>query len=65
MCNTYIVGASQVRYGRCRNRARVNVGLSVVLGVTVSVSSTRVRVVVVSTRNVVSVVSLVDCQASR
>ena len=53
MCNTFIVDASQVRYGRCRNRFRVNVGLSVVLGVTVSVSSNRVRVVVVSTRNVV------------
>ena len=38
--------ASDVRYSRCHNRARVNVGLSVRIGVTVSVE-------VVFTKNVV------------
>ena len=51
MCNTYIVrlkytcvyvcfrGASDARYSRCRNRARVDVGLSVGISVTASVPS--------------------------
>ena len=53
MCNAYVVvyvvnskHASDVRYSRCHNKARVNVGLSVGIGVTVSV-------VVVFTKNVV------------
>ena len=60
MCNTYIVrlqytcdsfrGASDVRYSRCRNKARVDVGLSVGISITVSVSSNKVRVVVVLTK---------------
>ena len=33
-------------YSRCRNRSRLNVGLSVGIGVTVSVLSDKVRVVV-------------------
>ena len=42
------------RYSRCRNGARVNVGLSVeIIGVTVSISSNKVRVEVVFTKNVV------------
>ena len=41
------------RYSRCRNEARVNVGLSVEIGVTVSISSNKVRVEVVFTKNVV------------
>ena len=45
-------GASDVRYSRCRYRARVNDGPSVGIGVTVSVSSDKVRVVVVFTKNV-------------
>ena len=67
MCNTYIVrlwytcnsfrGASDVRYSRCRNRARV--GLSVGISVTVSVPSNKVRVVVVLTKNVVKIISLI------
>ena len=44
---------------RCRNRARVDVGLSVGISVTVSVPSNKVRVVVVFTKNVVYTVSLV------
>ena len=61
MCNTDIVtleytcdgfrGASDVRYSRCRNRARVglSVGISVtVSSVTVSVPSNKVRVVIAS-----------------
>ena len=46
-------GASDVRYNRCRNRARVEVGLSLGISVTVSIPSNKVRVVVVFTRNVV------------
>ena len=41
------------RYSRCRNWARVNVGLSVEIGVTVSISSNKVPVEVVFTANVV------------
>ena len=41
------------RYSRCRNGARVNVGLSVEIDVTVSISSNKVRVKVVFTKNVV------------
>ena len=52
-------GASDVRYSRCPNGARVDVGLSVGISVTVSVPSNKVRVVVVFTKNVVQVVSLV------
>ena len=44
-CKVVISGASDVRYIRCRNRARV--GLSVGISVTVSVPSDKVRVVVV------------------
>ena len=50
-------GASDVRYSRCRNRARV--GLSVGISVTVSVPSNKVRVVIVLTKNVVKIISLV------
>ena len=64
MCNTYIVrlcytcdsfrGASDVRYSRCRNKARVDVRLSVGIRVTVSVlSNNEVRALVVFTKNVV------------
>ena len=63
MCNTYIVrlkytcdsfrGAFDVRYSRCRYRARIDVGLSVGISVTVSVSSNKVRVIVGFTKNVV------------
>ena len=42
-----------VRYSRSRNRARVDVGLSVGISVTESVPSNKVRVVVVCTKNVV------------
>ena len=49
-CNSFR-RASDVRYSRCRNRARV--GLSVGISVTVSVLSNKVRVVVVFTKNVV------------
>ena len=48
-----------MRYSRCRNRARVDVGLSVGISVTVSVPSNKVLVVVVLTKNVVQVVGLV------
>ena len=41
------------RCSRCRNGARVNVGLSVEVGVTVSISSNKVRCEVVLTENVV------------
>ena len=41
------------RYSRCRNGTRVNVGLSVEIGVTVSISSNKVRVEVVFIKNVV------------
>ena len=46
-------GASDVRYSRCRNRP--SVGNSV----TVSVLSNKVRVVIVLTKNVVKIISLV------
>ena len=65
MRNAYVVrlyctcdsfrGTSDVPYSRCRNMARVDVGLSVGIGVTVSFSSNKVRVVVVFTKNVVKV----------
>ena len=42
-----------VRYSRCRNRAKVDVGLSVEISVTVSVPSNKVRGVVLFTKNVV------------
>ena len=45
-CDTFR-GASGVRYSPCRNRARVDVGLSVGISVTVSVSSDKVLAVVV------------------
>ena len=41
-----------MRYNRCRNRARVDAGLSVGVNVTVGVSSNEDRVVVVLTKNV-------------
>ena len=43
--------------GRCRNRTRV--GLSVRISVTVSVPSNKVRVVIVLTKKVVKIISLV------
>ena len=47
-------GASDVRYNRCHNRAlTVHVGLGVGISVIVSGPSTKVRVVVVFTKNVV------------
>ena len=52
MCDRFR-GASDVQYSRCRNRARVDVGFSVKISVTVSVLSSKVRVVVVLTKNVV------------
>ena len=52
-------GASDVRYSRCPNRARVDVGLSVGISVTVSVPSNKARVVIVLTKNVVKIISLV------
>ena len=52
-------GASDVRYSRCRNRARV--GLSVGISVTVSVPSNKVRAVVY----LGSQSRLVGCQVSR
>ena len=55
MCNSFR-GASDVRYSRCRNRARA--GLSVGIGVTVSVPS-NIKVRVVLTKNVVKIVSLI------
>ena len=67
MCNTYIVKlqytcnsfrcASDVRYSRCRDLARV--GLSVGISDTVSVPSNKVSVVIVLTKNVVRITSLV------
>ena len=50
-------GASDVRYSRCRNRARVDVGLSVGISVTVTVPSNKVRAVIVLTENVVKITS--------
>ena len=44
-------------YSRCRNRARV--GLSVGIVVTVSFPSNKVRVLIVLTKNVVKIISLV------
>ena len=44
-------------YSRCRNRARVD--LSVGISVNVSVPSNKVRVVIVLTKNVVKIISLV------
>ena len=46
-----------VRYSRCRNRTRVC--LRVGISVTVSVPSNKVRVVIVLTKNVVKIISLV------
>ena len=48
-----------MRYSSCRNMARVDVGLSVGISVTVSVPSNKVRVVIVLTKNVVKIISLV------
>ena len=48
-----------MRYSRCRNRARVDIGLSVGFSVTVSVPSNKVRVVIVLTKNFVKIISLV------
>ena len=45
-------GACDVPYNRCRNRARVDAGLSVGVNVTVGVSSNGDRIVVVLTKNV-------------
>ena len=56
MCNSFR-GASDARYSRCRNRARV--GLRVGISVTVSVPSNKVRVVIVLSKNVVKIISLV------
>ena len=42
---------------RCRNRARV--GLSVGVSATLSVPSNKVRVVIVLTKNIVKIISLV------
>ena len=58
MCDS-LRGASDVRYSRCRNRARVDVGLSVGINVTVNVTSSKVRAVIVLTKNVVKMISLV------
>ena len=55
MCNSFR-GASDVRYSRCRNRARAD--LSVGISVTVSVPSNKVRVVIVLTKNV-KIISLI------
>ena len=48
-----------MRYSRCRNRARVDVGLSVGISVTVCVPSNKVRVVIVLNKNVVMIISFV------
>ena len=56
MCNSFR-GASDVRYSRCRNRARA--GLSVGISVTVSVPFNKVGVVIVLTKNVVEIISLI------
>jgi len=50
-------GAGGVRYSRCRNRA--SVGLTVGISITVSVPSNKVRVVIVLTKNIVKIISLV------
>ena len=67
MCNTYTVslqytcvrGASDARYSRGRYWARVDVGPSVGISVTVSVPPNKVGVVIVLTENVVKIISLV------
>ena len=56
MCSSFR-GTSDVWYSSCRNRARVDVRLSV--SVAVGVSSNKVRVVIVLTKNVVKIISLV------
>ena len=48
-----------MQQGLCRNRARVGVRLSVGISVTVGVPSNKVRVVIVPTKNVVKIISLV------
>ena len=48
-----------MRYSSCRNMARVDVGLSVGISVTVSVPFNKVRVVIILTKNVVKIISLV------
>ena len=55
-CNNFR-GASDVRYSRCCNRARVV--LSVGISVTVSVPSNKVGVVIFLTKNVVKIISLI------
>ena len=51
---------------RCRNRASVDVGLNVRIGVTVSVPSNKVHVVVVFAKNVFCGQSrLIDCRESQ
>ena len=52
MCDSFR-GAADVGYSCCHNRARVDVGLSAEIGVTESVLSKKVHVVVVFTKNVV------------
>ena len=57
-----------MRYSRCCNRARVDVGLSFGISVTVSVPSNKVFVVVVFTENkhcLGSQSRFVGCQVSR
>ena len=44
-------------YSRCRNRARVDVGLSVGISTTVGIPSNKLRVVIVLTKNVVKIIS--------
>ena len=56
MCNSFR-DASDVRYSRCRNKARA--GLSVGISITVSVPSNKVGVVIVLTKNVVEIISLI------
>ena len=51
MCDSFR-GASNVRYSRCCDRARVDVGLSVGISVTVGVPSNKVCVVIVFTKHV-------------
>ena len=53
----WLRGAADVWESRARNRARV--GLRVGISVTVSVPSSKVRVVIVLTRNVFKIISLV------
>ena len=47
-------GVSDVRYSRCRYRARVEVGLSVGINATVSVPSNEIHVVLVFTKTLFS-----------